>query len=118
MSTLHPRIAASYARRATESDMPPSLADQHAVNARRATADGYIIPERYRFGEIGSGRDPDLPALQRLLHAASSGAFSRLYVTDLNRLSRSSDNSLDLTRRFDAAGVEVTVSGHRPEVTP
>lgn len=114
MSDPHLKTAVSYARSATHS--PSRLTEQHTLNAERALADGYVIPEQYRFGEFASGLDRDRPALQRLMRAIEEGGGpKRIYLTDLSRLSRSPEDYLAFLDRFARAGAEVLKSNSRSQ---
>ena len=113
MSTLHQNVEASYARRAVAGGGSPTLADQHAALSSLAENHGFVIPEEYRFGDIGSGADVDRPSLSGLMaHARESAAFSRLYIMDYSRLLRpASPADLDrLLLRLNALGLELSIA--------
>lgn len=116
MNTLQDKIAGSYAR-AGHDARSRSLSDQHSRNAEAAKAAGFTIPNEYRFDDIGSAIDKHRPGLQSLLEAVETGpGFSRIYVADWARLSRSA-SPCDLScllGRFAASDVEVCLCGVPP----
>jgi len=61
-----------------------------------------------RFDDPGeSGTTLERPAMQRLRRAVAERAMDRVYVTALDRLSRSTRDLGELLREFEAAGVQL-----------
>jgi hypothetical protein len=115
-----PRPAAgSYARCAASN--PGSIALQHEANATAAAQDGFVIAREpaYRWADDGfPAAIRQRPAFDALVKLIRSGAapFSRLYVSDESRLSRSDDTGAvrRIRRLLERHGVTVhcaTVEG-------
>lgn len=84
--------AASYARRSVMKE--EAVLQQHDTNANRAQADGFTVPPELRWGDDGvSGTTTERGGLGALLTLIKSGRapFTRLYVRERDRLSRTGD---------------------------
>lgn len=87
-------LAGSYGRRSNPNE--EAVASQHAMNAQRATSDGWHIPElpAFRFGDDAvSGEKTTRAGLDPLVAVVESGQapFRRLYVRERGRLARAFD---------------------------
>jgi DNA invertase Pin-like site-specific DNA recombinase len=106
-------IAASYERVSTrvEGQTGFSLAAQHESNEAFAESRGWVLPERLRFrdGENAnaSGKDWDLPGLNRMLEAAQRREFRYLVVPDRDRFARDVLKAKILEDQLSKYGVHV-----------
>ena len=87
-------LAGSYGRRSNPNE--EAVGNQHAMNAQRATVDGWRIPDQpgFRFGDDAvSGEKTARAGLDALMALVQSGQapFRRLYVRERGRLARAFD---------------------------
>jgi polyhydroxyalkanoate synthesis regulator phasin len=114
-SHCKPALAASYARKSTHDDM--GLKGQHLVNAQKAQADGFAVPEdtAFRFEDDDtSGRKTSRDNLDRMIALITSNKapFSRIYVKDKTREGRFADPRFHffLQVLFERHGVKLCYS--------
>ncbi|MCX5762897.1 MAG: recombinase family protein, partial [Gemmatimonadetes bacterium] len=112
------RYAISYARKSSTDDI--AVVDQHAFNAKRAAAEGYIIPDdpKFRFSDDISGKHQSRAGLDQLRRwlAKRESPATRVYVRDMSRLSRVSQLTFfpSLVHEFSECGVEMCISTKTP----
>src|SRR5262245_58015812 len=111
---------ALYARVSTEQQAGEGTVDsQVEALRRRATHDGFSIPQERRFVDEGcSGSTLLRPELERLRDQAAAGLIDRLYTLSPDRLARHFAYQFLLIRELEAAGVEVVFLDHEPGKSP
>lgn len=111
--TNMPIIAASYERVSTraQGQYGFSLGAQHESSAAFTAAQGWMLPDEYRFrdgvDEDASGKDWDLPGLTAMLDAARCGAFSVLVVPHPDRFARNRAKAAVLKEQLKGYGIRV-----------
>ncbi len=101
------KFAALYAR-SSKDRHDVSISSQVAELKARAASDGYMVIAEYNDTAI-SGKDDDRPAFQDMVAAAEAGEceWSRLYVYDTARFSRSVLDSATYEHLLDSKGIEI-----------
>ena len=101
-----------YCRKSVEDGLEQEF---NSLDAQRDAAENYIasqrgngwvcLPQHYDDGGY-SGGNMNRPALQRLLKDCENGLVDIILVYKIDRLSRSLTDFADLTKKFDAWGVQ------------
>jgi DNA invertase Pin-like site-specific DNA recombinase len=109
----------AYTRRSRDEQNDPTLLDNHkAILLRLAAQDGITLTPERLYTEIGSGESIEgRPVFRRLLEEweqLPAGSGGVLYLTELSRLSRDSDEGGPrIGRALQRAGIEVRTTERR-----
>ena len=112
MQTIPKKRCAIYTRKSVEEGLDQEF---NSLDAQREAGEAYIasqkangwvcLPTRYDDGGY-SGGNMKRPVLQQLLSACEAGLVDIIVVYKIDRLSRSSCHSADLSNTFDEWGTQ------------
>lgn len=109
---------AIYARCAVSQETGPNTALAQQVHECKSYAlgKGYEPSEPLVYEDVGSGNNPDRPALAVALRAAAENKFNVLIVRDYARLARKQALLYDFLHLFAEYGVEVESASEHDEI--